>query len=242
MNMSFYTAALGAKQQQQRMNVQANNIANVNTFGYKAKKPSFSALMYSTVGGIDGAELPKGTGTRMIMAGTDFREGATRDTGRSLDYAILGRGFFALVDPTTQEISYTRDGSFTMSQFQRPNMDGEMETVYMLGDGDGRFVLSDEGRTIEISDPDAPQPVGVFDFVNTDGMLHAGANRFVPVGKNGQVRYGEGTARQGVLEASNTDLADELTKVIEAQRSYGYALKMVQTSDEVESTINGLRG
>lgn len=242
MNMSFYTAAVGAAQQQQRMNVQANNIANINTTGYKAEKPSFAALMYSTVGGIDGAELPKGTGTRMVMADTDFSSGPIRDTGRSLDYAIFGRGFFALTDPTTGEISYTRDGSFTMSQFQRPNENGEMETVYMLGDGEGRFVLSDEGRTIELSDPNARQSVGVFDFVNTDGMLHVGANRFVPVGKNGQVRYGEGTAQQGVLEASNADLANELTKVIEAQRSYGYALKMVQTSDEIESTINGLRG
>ena len=68
MNMSFYTAAVGAEQQQQRLNVQANNIANVNTYGYKAQKPSFSSLMYSNILGIDQEELPRGSGAVMSMA------------------------------------------------------------------------------------------------------------------------------------------------------------------------------
>ena len=92
-----------------------------------------------------------------------------------------------------------------------------------------------------MDDPEAEQPVGVFDFVNVDGMLHAGDNRFLPVEKNGQVRVGAGQVRRGALEASNSDLATELGKVIEAQRSYSYVLRMVQTSDEVETTVNGLR-
>lgn len=241
MNLSFYTAAVGAAQQQQRLNVQGNNIANVNTNGYKTQRPSFASLMYGNINGIDGAELPRGTGGRMIMADTDFSAGSTADTGRSQDYAIFGGGYFALLDPSTGEVSYTRDGSFSPSQYQRPDQDGVMETVYMLSDGLGRFVLSSDGGMIEVTDPAAPQDVGVYDFVNTDGMLHVGANRFVPVGKNGQLRFGTGEARQGVLEMSNVDLSTELTKVIEAQRSYSYALKMVQTSDEVENTINGLR-
>ena len=73
-------------------------------------------------------------------------------------------------------------------------------------------------------------------------MVHVGSNRFVPVAKNGQVRMGAGVARKGMLEQSNTDLANEMVQVIEAQRSFSYALRMVQTSDEVESTINSLRG
>lgn len=241
MNQSFYTAAVGAQQQQQRMNVQANNIANVNTYGFKAEKPSFQSLMRSGLAGIDGATLHRGTGGKMVMASTDFSGGPVAQTGRDQDYAIFGDGFFCLYDPNSGEISYTRDGSFALSQYQRPNQDGEMETVYMLSDGDGRFVLSDRGTTIEVEDESEAQPVGVFDFLNTDGMEHVGGNRFVPVEKNGQVRIGSGLVRNGVLEASNADLGYELSKVIEAQRTYSLALKMVQTSDEVETTVNGLR-
>lgn len=241
MNMSFYTAAVGAEQQQQRLNVQANNIANVNTYGYKAQKPSFSSLMYSNILGIDQEELPRGSGAVMSMAGTDFSDGAIMDTGRSQDYAIIGDGFFGLYDPTTGEVSYTRDGSFTLAGIQRPNEEGELEQHYMLSDGNGRFVLNNRGALLEVTDPEAQQPIGVFDFVNTDGMRRMGDNRYIPVEKNGQVRFGTGKLQRGVLEASNADLAEQMVKVIEAQRSFSYALKMVQTSDELESTANSLR-
>lgn len=256
MNMSFFTAAVGAEQQQKRLNVQGNNIANVNTYGFKAQKPSFTSLMYNNINGIDNAELPRGAGARMSMAGTDFGDGALADTGRVQDYAIMGNGFFGLYDPATGEVSYTRDGSFSLSEFQRPMTEqelaqaqaedpeieeGALKTVYMLSDNQGRFVLSDMGSTLEVSDSQAVQPVGVFDFVNTDGMIRMGDNRYIPADKNGQVRFGDGEAISGKLEMSNTDLAEQMVKVIEAQRSFSYALKMVQTSDEIETTTNGLR-
>ena len=117
MNMSFYTASVGAMMQQRRMNVQANNIANVNHYGFKAEKASFSQLMYRDVIGIDEAELPKGTGTRIEKTATDFSSSGYFDTGYLFDYAIVGDGFFALYDPKNGEISFTRDGSFSMSQF-----------------------------------------------------------------------------------------------------------------------------
>ncbi|MBP1757813.1 MAG: flgG [Firmicutes bacterium] len=244
MNMSFYTAAVGASQQQKRMNVVANNIANVNTYGYKAEKPSFAALMYGNVTGIDEQNLPRGTGARLISADTDFGAmGPVADTGRSLDYAILGRGFFALKDPTTGEISYTRDGSFTMSGYQLPNEEGTLTQVFMLSDGEGRFVLDESGAPIEITDSQEKQSVAVYDFVHTDGMNPIGANRYLPVEKNGEpYLVANPVVVQGSLEASSTDLATEMAKVIEAQRSFSYALRMVQTSDEVTTTINGLRG
>lgn len=253
MNSSFYTAAVGAAQQQLRMNVQANNIANVNTYGYKAQKSSFASLMYRNVNGIDNRQLPCGAGAKMALTGTDFSAGAIADTGRAQDYAIIGEGFFGLYDPTNGEISYTRDGSFTLSEFQREKTaeDGTaeldengqtvMESVYMLSDGLGRFVLNNRGAVTEVADPEAQQAVGVFDFASTDGMIRAGENRYLPADKNGQVRFGTGTVQQGTLEVSNADLADQMTKVIEAQRSFSYNLKMVTTSDELESTVNSLR-
>lgn len=243
MNLSFYTAAVGAGQQQTRLNVQSNNIANVNTYGFKAAQASFSSLMNRSLDGIDGEILPQGSGSRLIATDSNLSDGPVFETGRSNDYAIFGAGFFALQDPSNGEISYTRDGSFTLSEFQRPDESGALQSVYMLSDGDGRFVLSQDGTPLEVSDPTSEKNIGVYGFLNTNGLHPVGANRFLPVEKNGMPQLLQNAVvQQGFLEASNTDLAQELSKVIEAQRSYSYALKMVQTSDEVESTINGLRG
>lgn len=247
MNQSFFTAAVGAQQQQQRLNIQGNNIANVNNYGFKAKKATFSTLMYGNVTGIDNNRLPVGTGTQITQAPTDNGSGSYATTGRSLDYAIEGEGFFALVDIITGEVTYSRDGAFILSELQVPTEDtdenGEpiMETVYRLADAHGRMVLNEEGGFIDVTNQDMMLNIGVFDFINYDGMQHTGGNRFLPVDKNGQIRFGTGQLRQGVLESSNVELAEEITKVIESQRAYSMALKMVQTSDEVETTINGLR-
>ncbi len=245
MNISFYTAAVGAQQQQERLDIHGNNIANVNTVGFRAKKPSFSALMTGPVVGID-EELARGVGSRVEMAETDFSGSALNGTERLLDYAISGAGFFALVDPTSGEVSYTRDGSFTKSEFQLPEIDEEtgeerLVTKWFLSDGLGRFVLGINGGPIEVEDEAQELPIGIFDFINHNGMESVGENRFMPIGKNGQVRLGDGKLVQGYLELSNTDLANEIAKVIESQRSFSYMLRMVQTSDEIETTVNNLR-
>lgn len=254
MNMSFYSAAVGAYQQQQRMNVQANNIANVNTAGFRAERAAFGELMNRDVIGIDSEELPKGTGTRMIQATVDFNSRGYLDTHWPFDFAIDGDGFFALYDPATEEISFTRDGSFTMSQFfippaedAVPEKDGEEPQpieVWRLSDNQGRCVLNSQGNFIVIDpqDRDAELDLGVFDYAVHEGLQHADSSRFLATEKNGQLYLGSGTVKRGMLEMSNTDMAQEFIKVIESQRAYSYALKMVLTSDEVETTINGLRG
>ena len=241
MNLSFYTAAVGAQQQQRRLDIQGNNIANLNTYGFKAEKPAFSSLLYGAFPGAGDGALLRGVGSAMSMAQTDFHSGAFVETGRVQDYAIQGDGFFALQDPGSGAFSYTRDGSFTLAPFRQRSDTGEIETVYYLSDGAGRYVLSDTGGRIQVSDPQAVQPVGVYDFINTDGMRHLDGGRFASAEKNGQVLRGSGRVVSGMLEASNADLAYELSKVIEAQRSFSYALRMVQTSDEIETTVNGLR-
>ena len=262
MNISFYTATTGAIQQQDRLDVHANNIANVNNYGFRAKQPSFSQLMTGPVVGIE-ENLARGVGARMEDAATDFRQAGLTGTERKLDYAIEGPGFFGLLDTRTGEISYTRDGSFTLSEFKEtsdvevtePGEDGEPVvrteqrevTKWYLSDGLGRFVLGTDGRRIEIDaetaeSTDIPElPVGVFDFINHDGMLSLGDNRMIPVEKNGGVGIGSGKAVQGYLELSNADLANELSKVIESQRSFQYMLRMITTSDEIETTVNNLR-
>lgn len=246
MNQSFYIGAVGAQQQLLRLNVHGDNIANINTYGYKANRTPFSALMYQDHRGIE-AELPMGVGTRMLMTSTDFSQGGVSDTGRSTDYMIEGEGFFALVDLTTGDVSFTRNGAFYKSELQRNSgeVDEEgqpiLETVWCLGDGEGRFVLSDSGGLIEVDDPRDPLPIGIFDYSNYNGMRQLLDTRYEPVDKNGGLWMGTGRLIQGCLESSNADLAEEFTKVIESQRAYGMALKMVQTSDEIETTINNLR-
>lgn len=237
MLQGFYSAVTGAQQQMLRMDVQANNISNVNTNGYKAQVPAFQALMYGMMDGADGAQLPRGSGAYLAGTGTDQTPGSYVETGRELDYAIVGDGYFALFEPGTGEVSFTRDGAFTLSAFP---VEGQADTVYYLSDGEGRQVLDQEGYPIQVTDPMAQLPVGVFSIQYKDGLERAGSSRFLMNEKNGAVWMGDATVRRGMLEQSNTDLATELSQVIEAQRSYSYALKMVQTADEVESTINGL--
>lgn len=246
MNQSFYIGAVGAQHQLYHLNVHGDNIANVNTYGFKADRAYFSALLYQNQRGVE-AELPMGVGTRMLMTSTDYSQGGPADTGRKLDYYIEGEGFFGVVDLATGDVTFTRNGAFTKSELERPTGEVDeagqpiMETVYCLGDGTGRFVLSREGGLIEFTDTDEELPIGIFDFANYDGKTRLDETGFVPIDKNGNLWYGTGKLVQGYLERSNTDLADEITKVIEAQRAYGAALKMVITSDEIESTINNLR-
>ena len=246
MNQSFYIGAVGAQQQLRRLNIVGDNIANLNTVGFKADRADFIALMYQNHRGVE-EDIPIGVGTRLLMTSTDFTQGPVIDNSRCLDYMIEGDGFFALVDLTTGEVSYTRNGAFNMSELVRntgevdENGDPITQTVFCLGDGEGRFVLSNTGGLIEVTDPTQKLPIGIFDYGNYDGMTKLGENRFLPIEKNGNLWIGTGKLVQGALELSNADLSDELTKVIEAQRAYGLALKVVQTSDEIETVINGLR-
>ena len=247
MNQSFFIGAVGAHQQQKAMDVSSNNISNVNTHGFKASKSRFTSLLYQNMKSVDADDVRGGVGTGLWTTDTDFTAGAAAHTGAAQDYMINGNGFFALADLNTGEISLTRNGAFCIAS--RLQDTGEVdeydmpiqELVYYLSDGDGRYVLSETGGMIEVSDPNEVQPVGVFDYINYNGMEHVDGTRFIAVDKNGGIRRGTGEAVQGMLEASNVDLAAELTKVIEHQRAYSMALKMVTTSDEIENSINNLR-
>lgn len=262
MNMSFYSAAVGAYQQQLRMNVQANNIANVNTYGFRVEKASFGELMNRDVVGINDANLPKGTGARMIQATVDFENNrGFTETGLPYDFAINGHGFFALYDPSNGEISFTRDGAFMVAQFwiepdeeaiaaaQEAGEEAEPILTWRLSDNEGRCVLDPEGNFIVLQpdnvDADKTNEeinIGVFDYALHEGLLHEDAARFVATERSGQLYLGTGTVKRGVLEQSNTDMALEFVKVIESQRAFSYCLKMCTVTDEIETTFNQLRG
>lgn len=246
MNQSFYTGAVGAQQQMYVLNVQGNNIANVNTIGFKAEKTRFTSLMRQRLESIEEGNQTSGVGARLLMTSTDHAPGTLMQTGRIHDYAINGDGYFAVVDLRTNEVTFTRNGAFEVTFYERMMGEDElgnpiMQIVQTLTDGEGRFVLGRNGNIITVTDPNAAQNIGIFDYANYDGMLHQSGTEFLPVDKNGNLYYGTGDLTQGMLEGSNVDLAESFAKVIEAQRAYSMALKVVQTSDEIESTINNLR-
>ena len=236
MDTSFYTAVRGAMTQQAHMDILSNNIANVNTNGYKTKTGSFLDLMYFNMQDRRETDtrIKSGTGALVQRTDTDFTGGTFINTGDRFDYAIQGRGFFMIQDPADNSITYTRNGNFALSQRQ----DG-----FYLVDAQGRLVLDAGRNPIRYINGELVSTPGIFDFVHTNGMACVGNNSFVPTTKNGAVMIAaDATLVPGCLESSNVDMADEMSKVIISSRAYSYMLRMVQTSDEVEQTINGLRG
>lgn len=243
MDISFYTAGTGAKAQQTKLDVVANNLANVNTYGYKAQKEKFADLLYSNVREPEttDTQLRVGSGTRIETTDIDQRPGGYNASDNPTDYAINGSGFFAVQNPRTNEIFYTRDGSFKQSRFR----DGKFFLVTAKGD----VVLNKNFERIEINPKGTNGPdfvngkPAVFDFAIKDGMLRRGDNLFSPVEKNGQPIYKPNVSlAQGYVEASNVDTGNEMLRMIEAQRAYSMSLKMIQTSNEIEQTIESLRG
>ena len=235
--MSFYTAALGAAGQQEKMNVIANNIANVNTDGFRSKNAVFSDLMYYNMRDEQGADtrVKAGSGIAMGRTDTDSSESSMAPTGGNTDFAISGRGFFMLQDPNTQAVSYSRNGKFNMSL----RADG----FYLVNDN-GKLVLDENRNPIRLDEEGivgGARP-GIYTFPVQQGMLNTGNNELTATEKNGEpVLSADAELRQGYLEQSNVNLADEMSKTIECSRAYSYVLKMIQTSDEIEQVINSLR-
>lgn len=243
MDISFYTAGTGAKAHQTKIDVVSNNVANVNTYGYKNQRAAFVDLLYSNVREPEATDtqLRVGSGARVETTDIDFSHGGFSDTGNPTDYAIVGEGFFAVQNPETEEVRYTRDGNFRNSL----NTDGKFYLVTSAGD----YVLDAKLQKIEVNLSGRKNPKfeertpGVFDFKMKDGLTLLGENLFVPSEKNGEAFLVNGSkAQQGYLEASNVDTANEMVRLIEAQRAYTMSLKMIQTSNEIEQTIESLRG
>lgn len=237
MNYSLYSAMTGAQTQQRRMDVIANNLSNLSTTGFKSRQGTFSELVYQNMNAPEDEDtrLLRGAGARMIKSDSDFSQGVVTPTGQDLDYAIDGDGFFALYDPVTQEISYTRNGHFSLSE--------QADGSFMLVSDAGKWVLNSQGQPNNMDSIQDDYDIGVFIFEQKNGMLNVGQNEFMPVEKNGQpiVSQDKEGLLQGYLENSNVDFEREIVHMIESQRVYQMNIRMVQTTDEVTNTINGLR-
>jgi flagellar basal-body rod protein FlgG len=246
-------AQTGLEAQQTRMTVIANNLANVNTTGFKKGRGVFEDLLYETVGQPGGSstestELPSGlmlgTGVRIVATEKIFTQGSLARTDSSLDVAIQGRGFIQILMPDGAT-SYTRDGSFSLNSDGQlvtssgyeldPSITIPTETLSVTIGSDGTVSVLTAGST-------APTQIGslqLADFINPQGLQPIGQNLFKETVSSGSPQTstpglnGLGTLIQGSLEASNVNVVEELVNMIETQRSYEMNSKAIQTVDEM---------
>jgi flagellar basal-body rod protein FlgG len=247
MDMSFWTGAVGAGTMQKHLDVVSNNLANINTNGYKAKDGSFQELVKYNLHAPEDEEsdLRTGSGARIVSTHTDFTTSAFTDTNRNLDFAINGDNrFFGLQDPTTGRLTFTRDGRFHAGQMGEGNFYLMNESNQLVLNSNGQPIPMDTNAAGEADLADG-QKVGVFTVTYPSRLLSAGDNAFaIQDGDNENTVSLDPDTKltRGALETSGTDMAKEMTKVIETERAMQMNLRMVSTSDEVMQTINQLRG
>lgn len=249
MNIAFYSAATGMIAQQDGMNVIANNIANVNTVGYKALRPSFADCIYTEQ---RATEPEWDTGHGQYLNKTDFMWDIGGFTGsdQPLDYALPNDGFFMVRDYNGRDY-LTRDGAFQIT-----NVGDHWELVNANGD----FVLDYDGNHItvpfkveideegvetvsnEIDYNELTENIGVFTVPNNWGLAQDDSNHFLVTERSGDpVPDREADKLEYYLERSSVDLAQEMVNMIISQRGYQINAKIVQTADEMQQIANNLR-
>lgn len=259
---SLFTAATGMVSQQMNIDAIANNLANVNTTGFKKSRVNFQDLLYETVkpagaSTTAGTTIPEGIqlghGVRPSAISKDFTPGGAIQTGNQLDLMIEGDGFFQieLPDGTT---AYTRDGSFKINQ------EGTLLTAdgYQLSpaitiptDAELVTVSSDGSVSVRVPGSGTPQTVGTLQLVrfsNPSGLdARLGRNLLLETEASGTPQTGQpgltglGTLAQGFLENSNVQVVEEILHMIIAQRAYEANSKVIQTADEMLQTANNVR-
>jgi flagellar basal body rod protein FlgG len=252
MNISFYTGRSGMIAQQEGLNIYSNNIANINTVGFKAMRPSFAECLYVRYRETE-PEWQTGHGQYVMKTDLMWEEGSFVMTQQDLDFALPNDGFFMVYNGRLGETFLTRDGAFSIT-FNEDS--GFWELVSKAGD----YVLDYDGNNIQIPfeifvnddgeevvtnqiDFAALEPmIGVFTVPNNWGLDNADGNRFMVTGRSGEaVPEPEYAKLRMALEMSTTDLAGDMVRIIETQRAYQLSSKIISTSDEFMRIVNNLR-
>lgn len=262
---SIYTSLAGMLSHRTRMDVLANNIANINTPGYKAAQASFQDTLYQTIRAGTAQSNPSQMGTGVMLAAVlnNFNQGPLVPTGRSLDLAINGNGFFGVKagdESGEDKIYYTREGSFSVDK------EGYLvnSSGLRLVDESGSEIQLDVSKPIAAinvsnmgkisvtysdgSTASDDKQIGLFSFPNPNGLTRVGGNLYTDNNASGSGgeespagerldgtpgKDGLGTIESGCLEMSNVDLATELGNLIVTQRGYEANARVFTTSDEV---------
>ncbi len=258
---ALWTAATGMAAQQLNIDIISNNLANVNTAGFKKSRVDFQDLMYQTlrsagVSEAQGVQVPTGIqvghGVRPAAVQKIFSQGEFQQTDNPLDLVIEGDGFFQVLMPNGGT-AYTRDGSFKLDgQGRLVTSDGNPMDPEITIPAEATSVSIGVDGTVEVSLPGQtnPQAVGnlqLVKFANPAGLMNQGRNLFSQSASSGEPLIdtpglnGLGTIRQGVVEMSNVKVVEEMVNMITAQRAYEVNSKAIQTADEMLSTANNLR-
>ena len=257
---ALYTAATGMTAQQLRLDAISNNLANVNTTGFKKSRAEFQDLFYETIQApgatsAAGATLPSGvqvgSGVRLASISKVVSQGDRVNTGAELDMAIEGQGFFQVEKPGGETL-YTRDGTFktdregnlvTIEGFRVvPNIQIPPDAVQITVLRDGTVSVLEAGAA-------APTEAGQIElarFPNPAGLRSTGGNFFAVSEASGDPLLGLpdedgfGSIAQGFLESSNVNVAEELVNMILAQRSFELNSRVIQAGDEMLQTVGAL--
>ena len=253
MNPALWTSKTGLDAQQTRLSVISNNLANVNTTGFKRDQAVFQDLMYQNIRQAGGqssedTQLPSGmsigTGVRIVATEKLHTQGNLVQTGNSLDIAIQGRGFLQILKPDGA-ISYTRDGSFQVDangQMVTANGYQLQPTITIPSNAQSITIGEDGVVTVLAGGAATPTQVGniqTVDFVNPTGLQPIGNNLFLETAASGSPQTGTpglnglGTLASGALESSNVNVVEELVNMIETQRAYEMNSKVISTTDQM---------
>jgi len=260
MILSLYSSATGMDAQQVNLDTISNNIANVNTSGFKRSKVEFQDLLYQDrrqAGGQTGAGgtvptgVSLGNGTKVVSTSKLFTQGQLTETGEEMDIAINGNGFLQ-VNADDGTLLYTRDGSLKRSPTgEIVTSDGKLVTG--LGtvptDAVSAYIAPNGQITFTLSDGTAQQgsQIQLARFPNAGGLRALGGNLYQQTDASGQAEVGVpdqsgfGSIQQGYLEMSNVNVVQEMVNMIVAQRAYEINSKAIQTSDSMLGIINQLK-
>jgi flagellar basal-body rod protein FlgG len=261
---TLYTAATGMNSLETKLDVIANNMANINTTAFKRDRANFEDLMYRNYrlpGTLDAANnttptgIKVGLGSRVQSVQSEFRQGTMQQTNKPLDVAIEGNGFFEVQDPNGT-IVYTRAGNFSVNA-QGTLVIGSAQTGRLLSPN---ISIPQDATDVSISASGqvmARQPgqqnlsnVGqltLSTFVNPEGLLKLGENLYALTDASGQAIQnppgigGTGQLRSGYLEASNVEPVQELIDLITTQRAFELNSQIVQAGDQILQLVSNLR-
>jgi len=255
---ALYTSAAGMQSQQVNLDVIANNLANVNTIGFKKHKPEFQDLLYQTTraAGADqggGNVLPTGIqighGSQLVATTRVFSPGELSNTGAELDVAINGDGFFEVLMPDGN-VAYTRDGALKRSSEGVVTTSGGLvlQGGWPVINPGNKVTVSPNGD-VALSGPDGDQSVRVqlVRFANPAGLESIGRNLYRDTDASGPAELGNpgengfGELQQYSLELSNVKVVEEMVNMILAQRAYEVNSKAVQAGDDMMQLSNNLR-
>ena len=236
----LYTAAAGMAAQQQRMDALSNDVANVNTAGYKRVRVGFRDLVYQADGP---SGVRTGAGAATTQLGRRTEQGALQITDQPFDLAIQGEGYFQ-VRRADGQLALTRAGNFQVNsrgQLENPNGELLVPPIRLPQGIDPADVSIAANGTVTA----AGRQVGRIQLVTVPaptGLAAAGNGYFTVTAASGGVRRTTtATLEQGVLESSNVDLADAMVDMMDAQRSYSMASKAIHMQDQMMEIANGIK-